>query len=103
MTTTEKELELIKRLQDAVINYKVADAKKIAEEAVAACDLMLIAGSSLMVFPAASLPLRALERGVPLIVVNQTPTYIDERVDVVIHGDLADIIPRLALEVLRER
>jgi corrinoid protein of di/trimethylamine methyltransferase len=36
MATKEKEQELIKRLQDAIINYKVADAKKIAEEAVAA-------------------------------------------------------------------
>src|ERR1700690_1298944 len=36
MATTEKEKDLIKRLQDAIINYKVADAKKIAEEAVAA-------------------------------------------------------------------
>ena len=36
MAPTEKEKELIKRLQDAIINYKVADAKKIAEEAVAA-------------------------------------------------------------------
>ena len=36
MATAEKENELIKRLQDAIINYKVADAKKIAEEAVAA-------------------------------------------------------------------
>lgn len=33
---TEIEKDLIKRLQDAIINYKVADAKKIAEEAVAA-------------------------------------------------------------------
>jgi dimethylamine corrinoid protein len=36
MATPEKEQELIKRLQDAIINYKVAEAKKIAEEAVAA-------------------------------------------------------------------
>ncbi|MBI5075227.1 MAG: cobalamin B12-binding domain-containing protein [Nitrospirae bacterium] len=36
MATKEKEQELIKRLQDAIINYKVADARKIAEEAVAA-------------------------------------------------------------------
>jgi corrinoid protein of di/trimethylamine methyltransferase len=36
MAPTEKEQELIKRLQDAIINYRVADAKKIAEEAVAA-------------------------------------------------------------------
>jgi NAD-dependent deacetylase len=73
-----------------------------AEKAAAACDLMLIAGSSLMVFPAASLPVLALENGIPLIVINKTPTYIDERADVVIHGNLAEIIPRLALEVLSE-
>jgi methanogenic corrinoid protein MtbC1 len=36
MATKEKEQELIKRLQDAVINYKIADAKKIAEEALQA-------------------------------------------------------------------
>ncbi|MCL5024033.1 MAG: cobalamin-dependent protein [Nitrospirae bacterium] len=36
MATKEKEQELIKRLQDAIINYKVAEAKKTAEEAVAA-------------------------------------------------------------------
>jgi len=36
MASKEKEKELIERLQDAVINYKVAEAKKIAEEAVAA-------------------------------------------------------------------
>lgn len=73
-----------------------------AEEAASTCDLMLIAGSSLLVFPAASLPYRALENGVPLIVINKTPTYIDERAEVVIYGDLAEIIPRLALEVLSE-
>jgi methanogenic corrinoid protein MtbC1 len=33
---TAKEKDLIKRLQDAIINYKVADAKAIALEAVAA-------------------------------------------------------------------
>lgn len=34
MATKEQEQDLIKRLQDAVINYKVDEAKKIAEEAV---------------------------------------------------------------------
>jgi methanogenic corrinoid protein MtbC1 len=34
MATPEKEKELIKGLQDAVINYKIDDAKKLAEEAV---------------------------------------------------------------------
>ena len=77
-------------------------AWKQAEEAAVSCDLMLVAGSSLMVFPAANLPLYALENGVPLIVVNKTPTYLDARADIVIHGDLAEIIPRLASEVLSE-
>lgn len=36
MAITAKEKDLIERLQDAVINYKVTDAKKIAEEAVKA-------------------------------------------------------------------
>lgn len=34
MATAEKEKELIAGLRDAVINYKIADAKKIAEEAI---------------------------------------------------------------------
>ncbi|GAB4579589.1 MAG: NAD-dependent protein deacylase Cob2 [Anaerolineales bacterium] len=73
-----------------------------AETAVATCDLLLIAGSSLLVFPAASLPLRALENGVPLIIINKTPTYLDEKANLVIHGDLAEIIPLMASEVLGE-
>lgn len=73
-----------------------------AEEAVTNCDLMLIAGSSLLVYPAASLPNLVLNNKTPLIVINKTPTYIDERADVVIHGDLAEIIPRLTQEVLSE-
>src|SRR5208337_4779024 len=36
MITKEKEQELISRLREAVINYKPADAKKAAEEAIAA-------------------------------------------------------------------
>ncbi|MCB9136373.1 MAG: NAD-dependent deacylase [Anaerolineales bacterium] len=73
-----------------------------AEQAVANCDLMLVAGSSLLVYPAASLPYRALEKGVPLIMINKSPTYLDEKADVVIYGDLSKIIPHLALEVLSE-
>ena len=43
-------------------------------------------GSSLRVIPAARLPLVALERGVPLIIVNLEPTPRDERADVVIRA-----------------
>jgi NAD-dependent SIR2 family protein deacetylase len=31
-----------------------------------------------------------------LIVVNLTPTYVDEIAKVVIHGDVAEVLPRIA-------
>ncbi|HEX2988887.1 MAG TPA: Sir2 family NAD-dependent protein deacetylase [Chloroflexota bacterium] len=48
------------------------------------CDLFIVVGSTLVVFPAADMPLYALESGARLIVVNLTPTYVDDRADVVI-------------------
>ncbi len=57
-----------------------------ARELAASCDLFLVVGSSLRVNPAARLPLLALERGVPLLIVNLEPTRYDERADVVLHA-----------------
>jgi NAD-dependent deacetylase len=59
-------------------------------------DLMIIAGSSLEVMPASHLPLLVHERSGHLIVVNSSPTYIDDVADVVIHGDVAEVLPRIA-------
>ncbi len=59
------------------------------------CDLMLIVGSSLEVLPVAGLPMRALENNARLILINFTETYLDERADVVLHGDAAIIIPEI--------
>lgn len=66
------------------------------------CDLMIVAGSSLEVMPVAGLPVRALEAGAHLIIINQMPTYIDVRADVVLNEDLVDVIPYLVNEVLGE-
>jgi len=59
-------------------------------------DLMLVAGSSLEVMPASQLPLLVHEQAGRLIVVNLTPTYVDDLADVVIHADVAEILPRIA-------
>ncbi len=59
-------------------------------------DLMLVIGSSLEVAPASHLPLMVLERNGRLIVINMTPTYIDDMADVVIYADLAEVLPRIA-------
>lgn len=58
-------------------------------------DLMLVAGSSLEVLPVAGLPMQALDRGVHLIVINNTPTYINVRADVVLMDDVATILPEI--------
>ncbi|MCP4540950.1 MAG: NAD-dependent deacylase [Chloroflexi bacterium] len=59
-------------------------------------DLMLVAGSSLEVMPAAQLPVTVYEQAGRLIVVNLTPTYVDEIAEVVIHGDVVEVLPRIA-------
>ena len=60
------------------------------------CDLMLVIGSSLTVEPVADLPLMALGHGARLIIVNYQPTHLDNRADVLIHADLAGVMPRMA-------
>ena len=70
-----------------------------AQEAIAAADLVLVAGSSLEVMPVARLPVEAAMHGAAVIIVNKTPTYLDVRADVVIRGDVAEILPRIAEEV----
>ncbi len=64
------------------------------------CDLMLVAGSSLEVLPVAGLPLQAVDGGAHLLIVNNTPTYLDVRADAVMHGDVAEIIPAIVNQAL---
>jgi NAD-dependent deacetylase len=70
-----------------------------AQEACRNCDLMLVAGSSLEVVPVAGLPMQALENGACLILINQSSTYLDVRADVILRGDVAEIMPRIVEEV----
>ena len=60
------------------------------------CDLMLVAGSSLEVLPVAGLPMQALDRGAHLIIINNSPTYLNVRADVSILDDVARVLPAIA-------
>ena len=59
------------------------------------CDLMLVAGSSLTVEPAASLPELARRSGAGLVLVNLQPTWLDSVAEVVIHADVAQVLPKI--------
>lgn len=52
-----------------------------AQDAVAACDLLLVIGTSNLVYPAAALPLAALEAGTPVLEINPQPTALSARAD----------------------
>jgi NAD-dependent deacetylase len=71
-----------------------------AQESARQCDLMIVAGSSLEVLPVAGLPMRAIEKGAHLILINKSQTYIDVRADVTFTEDVIDIVPRIVNEVL---
>jgi NAD-dependent deacetylase len=66
-----------------------------AKELAMNCDLFLIVGSSLKVTPASTLPRLALQRDVPLIIINLQPTSFDTYADVVIHEKAGSILPEL--------
>ncbi|HKT83876.1 MAG TPA: NAD-dependent deacylase [Solirubrobacterales bacterium] len=60
------------------------------------CDLMLVVGSSLVVYPAAGVPETAAAAGAPLVIVNAEPTPQDDSAEVVLLGRAGEVLPRLA-------
>jgi NAD-dependent deacetylase len=67
------------------------EALALAREA----DVMLVVGTSLVVRPAADIPLTAVRSGARLIVINAEPTRFDSLADVVIHGRSGEVLPEL--------
>jgi NAD-dependent deacetylase len=63
-----------------------------AEAAARACDLFLVLGSSLVVFPAAGLPLMAKRAGAALAIVNREPTDQDPHADLVLHDEIGEVL-----------
>ncbi|OPY88231.1 MAG: NAD-dependent protein deacetylase [Smithella sp. PtaU1.Bin162] len=55
-------------------------ATKSAQE----CDLLIVVGSSLVVYPAAYMPLYAKRAGARIVIVNMGPTGLDEIADVLV-------------------
>jgi NAD-dependent deacetylase len=66
-----------------------------AEARAAACDLLLVAGSSLVVYPAAQMPLIAKDSGATLIIINLAPTPHDPYADIVIHDKTGPVLSQI--------
>lgn len=63
-----------------------------AEQETLACDLFLVLGSSLVVYPAAGFPLIAKRNGARLAIINREPTDQDPYADVVIHDGIGSVL-----------
>ncbi|MEM7302013.1 MAG: Sir2 family NAD-dependent protein deacetylase [Pseudomonadota bacterium] len=80
-------------IKSAVISFGQPMPKDKMIDAHAACldcDLFVVLGSSLVVQPAASLPIIAKQNGTPLIIVNRDPTPLDDYADLVLRGSIGN-------------
>ncbi len=59
-----------------------------AEDVTRRCDLMIVAGSSLQVYPAAGFPEMAKRLGASLVIVNREATPLDAFADLVLHREI---------------
>jgi len=91
-------------LKAATISFGQAMPEKETSEAYARssqCDLFVAIGSSLVVQPAASMPLIAKRNRARLVIINRDPTPYDDMADLVIHG-IAGPTMASVLEKVRE-
>jgi len=74
-----------------------------ANQAIEKTQLMIIAGSSLVVTPAASLPIIALDHGAKLLVINRSPTYIDNNASLILNKDVAKTFKAIKNEIIQNQ
>ena len=67
-----------------------------AEAETLACDLFLVLGSSLVVYPAAGFPILAKQAGARLAIVNREPTELDGHADLVLHDEIGPVMSEVA-------
>ena len=63
-----------------------------AQQESLACDLFLVLGSSLVVYPAAGFPQLARRNGARLVILNREATEQDDTAELVIHAGIGDVL-----------
>jgi NAD-dependent deacetylase len=91
-------------LKPATISFGQSMPERETEEAYhrsSLSDLFIVIGSSLVVQPAASMPLVAKRNGAKLVIINRDPTPYDNMADIVIHGQAGPVMASV-LEKLKQ-
>ena len=90
-------------LKSATISFGQPLEQHVIEKAVAAArasEVFLAVGSSLTVHPAAGLCDVAVDAGARLVVLNAQPTPYDDLADVVLRGEIGEILPALVHDLV---
>ncbi|KPK75917.1 MAG: hypothetical protein AMS25_17925 [Gemmatimonas sp. SM23_52] len=66
-----------------------------AENFARSCDVMLVVGTSGIVYPAAALPMAARVGGAIVIEVNTQPSQLTQMVDILLQGPAGEVLPAL--------
>ncbi len=66
-----------------------------ADEAARSCDLLLALGTTLAVHPIADVVPLAVAHGARVVIVNDSPTEMDDLADAVLRGPLGELLPSL--------
>ena len=72
-----------------------SDVLVAADQMIADCDLLIVLGSSLVVYPVAWYPQKALSLGAKLAIINIQETDMDSMAEVVIHEKIGDVFPKI--------
>jgi NAD-dependent deacetylase len=73
------------------------EAVERAQDETLACNLFLVLGSSLVVYPAADFPMVAKRNGARLAIVNREPTHLDPVADLVLNDEIGPVMNEVVL------
>lgn len=89
-------------LRPDIVLFSEALPEQVLEaawRAAAACDLLLVVGTSGVVYPAAALPSVARQAGAPVVEVNPRETALTREMSYVIRASAADALPWIVEEL----
>jgi NAD-dependent deacetylase len=92
-------------LKPATISFGQSMPEKETQEAYnrsSLSDLFIVIGSSLVVQPAASMPIVAKRGGAKLVIINRDPTPYDEMAEIVIHSQAGSTMASILIKVKDE-
>jgi NAD-dependent deacetylase len=85
-------------LRPAVVFFGEALNPRVLEcanQEAGECDFLLSVGSSLVVYPAADIPVRAKQEGASFAIINKDPTPLDDIADYVIHDEAGRVLSQI--------